>query len=102
MPSTGAVGSHGSSPSIMKLVAVDHYKCVHGSSSLFCGSCWRRSEAQKRGRERDRGRALVGSAMASQKERESFVYIAKLAEQAERYDGRCLIPAISNARVSID
>ncbi|RWV97876.1 hypothetical protein BHE74_00025144 [Ensete ventricosum] len=54
MPSTGAVGSHGSSPSIMKLVAVDHYKCVHGSSSLFCGSCWRRSEAQKRGRERSR------------------------------------------------
>lgn len=26
--------------------------------------------------------------MASSKERENFVYVAKLAEQAERYDGQ--------------
>lgn len=29
--------------------------------------------------------------MASSKERENFVYVAKLAEQAERYDGQNLL-----------
>ncbi|MQM17846.1 hypothetical protein Taro_050829 [Colocasia esculenta] len=33
--------------------------------------------------------------MASQSERESFVYVAKLAEQAERYDGKHLPPRSS-------
>ncbi|CAL9040904.1 unnamed protein product, partial [Musa banksii] len=42
--------------------------------------------ASRERRERSRGRAPSGSEMASQKERENFVYIAKLAEQAERYD----------------
>jgi hypothetical protein len=27
--------------------------------------------------------------MSTEKERESYVYMAKLAEQAERYDGAC-------------
>lgn len=27
--------------------------------------------------------------MSTEKERESYVYMAKLAEQAERYDGSC-------------
>ncbi|RXH99094.1 hypothetical protein DVH24_011419 [Malus domestica] len=36
--------------------------------------------------ERERGSERVRSAMASPKERENYVYTAKLAEQAERYD----------------
>ena len=43
------------------------------------------------GREREKGEAenLISerSMMASSKDRDNFVYIAKLAEQAERYDG---------------
>lgn len=39
------------------------------------------------GRGRGGGSDLERISMAKQKERDSFVYIAKVAEQAERYDG---------------
>ncbi|RZR70505.1 hypothetical protein BHM03_00000348, partial [Ensete ventricosum] len=44
---------------------------------------------------KDREEAEIDSIrppMASQGDRESFVYIARLAEQAERYDGTDRIP----------
>lgn len=45
----------------------------------------RRRERESNCKVDSRGRKR--SAMASTKERENFVYVAKLAEQAERYDG---------------
>lgn len=43
----------------------------------------------ERVRKRENSQTLISqrSAMASSKDRENFVYIAKLAEQAERYEG---------------
>ena len=65
---------------------------------LFYGASTKKNRREKRVRVRKRERereternsqTLISerSAMAASKDRENFVYIAKLAEQAERYEG---------------
>lgn len=62
--------------------------CPSQVPTLKCSKCyWERVRERGEVRESERREKGCRSSMASTKERENFVYIAKLAEQAERYEG---------------
>ena len=76
---------------------------VFGDSVVDTGNNNNRTTSFARSNFPPYGRDFQGgrSSMASTKERENFVYVAKLAEQAERYEGIIIIIHSLNFHVEI-